>query len=72
MKVSEIAEILNNWMPTSIAEDFDNVGLIVNSSRKILYSFSKYETFDEEIEQSTKKVQLKMEEILINKSLINA
>ena len=29
MKVSEIAEILNNWMPTSIAEEFDNVGLIV-------------------------------------------
>ena len=50
----------------------DNVGLIVNSSRKILYSFSKYETFDLEIEQSTKKVQLKMEEILINKSIINA
>ncbi len=50
----------------------DNVGLIVNSSRKILYSFSKYETFDQEIEQSTKKVQLKMEEILINKSIINA
>ena len=50
----------------------DNVGLIVNSSRKILYSFSKYETFDEEIVQSTKKVQLKMKEILINKSIINA
>ena len=29
MKVSEIAEILNNWMPTSISEEFDNVGLIV-------------------------------------------
>jgi len=50
----------------------DKVGLIVNSSRKILYSFSTYETFDQEIEQSTKKVQLKMKEILINKSLINA
>ena len=50
----------------------DKVGLIINSSRKILYSFSKYETFDQEIEQSTKKVQLKMEEILINKSIINA
>ena len=50
----------------------DKVGIIVNSSRKILYSFSKYETFDQEIEQSTKKVQLKMEEILINKSIINA
>ena len=50
----------------------DKVGLIVNSSRKILYSFSKYETFDHEIEQSTKKVQLKMKEILINNSIINA
>ena len=50
----------------------DNVGLIVNSSRKILYSFTKYETFDLEVEQSTKKVQLKMEKILINKSIINA
>ena len=50
----------------------DKVGLIVNSSRKILYSFSKYETFDQEIEQSTKKVQLKMQEILVNKSIINA
>jgi putative NIF3 family GTP cyclohydrolase 1 type 2 len=29
MKVSEITEILDNWMPISIAEDFDNVGLIV-------------------------------------------
>ena len=50
----------------------DKVGIIVNSSRKILYSFSKYETFDQEIEQSTKKVQLKMQEILVNKSIINA
>ena len=50
----------------------DKVGIIVNSSRKILYSFSKYETFDQEIEKSTKKVQLKMKEILINKSIINA
>ena len=31
MKVSEISEILNNWMPTSIAEDYDNVGLIVGN-----------------------------------------
>ena len=31
MKVSEISEILNNWMPTSISEDYDNVGLIVGN-----------------------------------------
>tara|TARA_B100000963_G_scaffold79091_1_gene67234 strand:- start:27946 stop:28782 length:837 start_codon:yes stop_codon:yes gene_type:complete len=50
----------------------NKVGLIVNSSRKILYSFTKYESFDEEIEQATKKVQLTMKQILINKSIINA
>ena len=36
MKVSEIAEILNNWMPTSIAEDFDNVGLIVGDPESLV------------------------------------
>ena len=36
MKVSEIAEILNNWMPTSIAEDFDNVGLIVGDPKNLV------------------------------------
>ena len=36
MKVSEIAEILNNWMPTSIAEDFDNVGLIIGDPKTLI------------------------------------
>ena len=36
MKVSEISEILNNWMPTSIAEDFDNVGLIVGNPESLV------------------------------------
>ena len=36
MKVSEIAEILNNWMPTSIAEDFDIVGLIVGDPNSLV------------------------------------
>ena len=36
MKVSEIAEILNNWMPTSIAEDFDNVGLIIGDPKSLI------------------------------------
>ena len=31
MKVSEITEILDKWMPISIAEDFDNVGLIIGN-----------------------------------------
>ena len=29
--VSEITEILDKWMPISIAEDFDNVGLIIGN-----------------------------------------
>ena len=29
MRVIEIAKIIDSWMPTSIAEDFDNVGLII-------------------------------------------
>jgi dinuclear metal center YbgI/SA1388 family protein len=29
MRVIEITRIINDWMPTSFAEDFDNVGLIV-------------------------------------------
>ena len=29
MRVIEVIRIINDWMPTSIAEDFDNVGLIV-------------------------------------------
>ena len=36
MKVSEISEILNNWMPRSIAEDFDNVGLIVGNPESLV------------------------------------
>ena len=36
MKVSEISEILNDWMPTSIAEDFDNVGLIIGNPESLV------------------------------------
>ena len=36
MKVSEISEILNDWMPISIAEDFDNVGLIVGNPESLV------------------------------------
>jgi len=32
MKVSEVTEILDKWMPRSIAEDFDNVGLLIGDS----------------------------------------
>ena len=40
MKVSEIREILDNWMPISIAEDFDNVGLIVGDRFFHPFNFS--------------------------------
>lgn len=33
MKVTELIEILNNWMPLELAEDFDNVGLIVGDHK---------------------------------------
>ncbi len=36
MKVSEISKILNNWMPRSIAEDFDNVGLIIGNPESLV------------------------------------
>ena len=36
MKVSEIREILDKWMPISIAEDFDNVGLLVGDLNSCL------------------------------------
>lgn len=38
MRVIEIAKIIDNWMPTSIAEDFDNVGLIVGDPESKLTS----------------------------------
>ncbi|MEK9756063.1 MAG: Nif3-like dinuclear metal center hexameric protein [Bacteroidota bacterium] len=33
MKVTELIDILNNWMPLELAEDFDNVGLIVGDHK---------------------------------------
>ena len=36
MKVSEITEIINKWMPISIAEDFDNVGLLIGCPDSIV------------------------------------
>ena len=36
MKVSKICKILNDWMPTSISEDYDNVGLIVGDPHSLV------------------------------------
>ena len=56
MKVSEITEILDKWMPRSIAEDFDNVGLLVGDTQQecsgVLVTLDTLETVvDEAIEK---------------------
>ena len=56
MKVSEISEILNDWMPISIAEDFDNVGLIVGNPESLVTNIlitldTTSEVIDEAIEK---------------------
>jgi len=56
MKVSEISEILNNWMPTAIAEDFDNVGLIVgNPESTVTNILVTLDTTNEVIDEAIKK-----------------
>ena len=40
MRVIEIAKIIDSWMPTSIAEDFDNVGLIIGDPESNITSIS--------------------------------
>ena len=56
MKVSEISEILNNWMPTAIAEDFDNVGLIVGNPESIVTNILvTLDTTNEVIDEAIKK-----------------
>ncbi|GIS00119.1 MAG: GTP cyclohydrolase 1 type 2 [Flavobacteriales bacterium] len=56
MKVSEISEILNDWMPTSIAEDFDNVGLIVGNPKSLVTNILiTLDTTSEVIDEAIKK-----------------
>ena len=56
MKVSEISEILNDWMPTSIAEDFDNVGLIVGNPESLVTNILiTLDTTSEVIDEAIKK-----------------
>ena len=56
MKVSEVSEILNNWMPTSIAEDFDNVGLIVGNPESLVTNILvTLDTTNEVIDEAIKK-----------------
>ena len=56
MKVSKISEILNDWMPTSIAEDFDNVGLIVGNPESLVTNILiTLDTTSEVIDEAIKK-----------------
>ena len=56
MKVSEISEILNNWMPTSIQEDYDNVGLIVGNPDSLVANILiTLDTTNEVIDEAVKK-----------------
>ncbi len=56
MKVSEISEILNDWMPTSIAEDFDNVGLILGNPESLVTNILiTLDTTNEVIDEAIKK-----------------
>ena len=56
MKVSEISEILDDWMPTSIAEDFDNVGLIVGNPKSLVKNILiTLDTTSEVIDEAIKK-----------------
>ena len=56
MKVSEISEIVNDWMPTSIAEVFDNVGLILGNPESLVTNILiTLDTTNEVIDEAIKK-----------------
>jgi orotidine-5'-phosphate decarboxylase len=50
----------------------DDVGILVNSSRGIIYSFTNELSFENEIINSVKKIQNKMDKILLRKKFYNA
>ena len=50
----------------------DDVGILVNSSRGIIYSFTHELSFENEIINSVKKIQSKMDKILLKKNFYNA
>ena len=56
MRVIEIAEIIDNWMPSSIAEDFDNVGLIIGDPEsKITSILVTLDTTEDGVEEAIHK-----------------
>ena len=50
----------------------NDVGVLVNSSRGIIYSFTHELSFENEIINSVKKIQNKMDKILLRKNFYNA
>lgn len=50
----------------------NDVGILVNSSRGIIYSFTHELSFEREIINSVKKIQNKMDKILLRKNFYNA
>ena len=50
----------------------NDIGLLINSSRSILYSFKNESSYESEIIKSTKNIQNKMNEILLRKNFYNA
>ena len=50
----------------------NDVGILVNSSRGIIYSFTHELSFENEIINSVKKIQNKMDKILLRKNFYNA
>jgi orotidine-5'-phosphate decarboxylase len=50
----------------------NDVGILVNSSRGIIYSFTHELSFENEIINSVKKIQNKMDKILLRKKFYNA
>tara|TARA_B100001113_G_scaffold119208_1_gene97374 strand:- start:33 stop:824 length:792 start_codon:yes stop_codon:yes gene_type:complete len=56
VRVIEIAKIIDSWMPTSIAEDFDNVGLIIGDPEsKITSILVTLDTTEDVVEEAINK-----------------
>ena len=57
MKINKVLDILENWMPKAISEDFDNVGLIIGNSSQELQNIlvtldSTVDVIEEAIEKN--------------------
>ena len=57
MKINNVLDILESWMPKAISEDFDNVGLIIGNSSQELQNIlvtldSTVDVIEEAIEKN--------------------